>query len=71
MVYNTIMKNTNEHNNEFTVPHDGEYRTIRLANANGEMVASIIIGPHNTHVLTNWFNGDAYTLEDVTKEGVV
>ena len=57
--------------NEFTVPHDGEYHTIRLCDADGKMVASIIVGPHNTHVLTNWFSVDAYTLEDVTKEGVV
>ncbi len=62
----------NESNhNEFTVPHDGEYHTIRLTNADGKMVASIIIGPNNTHILTNWFSADAYTLEDVTKEGVV
>ena len=57
--------------NEMTAPHDGEYRTIRLCDEKGNMVASIIIGPHNTHVLTNWFSADAYTLEDVTKEGVV
>ena len=57
--------------NEITVPHDGEYHTIRLANANGEMVASIVVGPHNTHVLTNWFKAGEFTVEDVTKEGEV
>jgi hypothetical protein len=57
--------------NEMTVEHNGEYRTIRLANANGEMVASIVVGPHNTHVLTNWFKAGEFTIEDVTKEGVV
>ena len=57
--------------NEITVPHNGEYRTIRLTNAAGEMVASIIVGPHNTHVLTNWFKAGEFTIEDVTKEGVV
>ena len=56
---------------EMTVPHDGEYHTIRLSDANGHMVASIIVGPHNTHVLTNWFSGDDLTIEDVTEEGVV
>jgi hypothetical protein len=62
--------NENNHN-ETTVPHDGEYHTIRLANAKGEMVASIIIGPYNTHILTNWFKAGEFTVEDVTKEGVV
>ena len=65
----TNNENTMEIENEIAVPHDGDYHTIRITNtATGEMVAAIIVGPNNTHVMTNWFAAGEFTVENVTNE---
>lgn len=63
------LEKTVEIENEITAQHDGEYHTIRITNtATGEMVAAIIVGPNNTHVMTNWFAAGEFTVENVTNE---